>query len=361
MVRVLLVLLSAVLAVAATAAEQPPLQWVDGATMLIEGKGWTETKAVFDRLPGRAEGVVRGQVFSLGRDAAGITLRFFSDSPTLSVRWKLRRGRIAMSHMAATGVSGLDLYVRDAGNWRWAAVARPEKSGVNESVLFTGQKTVRREFLLYLPLYNGVEKIELGAEPGAALAAATPDAARPMVFYGTSAVQGGCASRPGMAYPAIIGRRLGRPALNLGFSGNGKAEPEMAALLATLDPAVYVIDCLPNLMPEEAPRVEEFITALRARHPVTPILLVENLEYPDGILIAERRERYLASNRVADGIYQRLRSRDPHLHYLSARDLIGLDNDGTVDGSHPTDLGFVRIADVMTPLLQRLLPPGNKR
>lgn len=346
--------LIALMAVAAAHAAEP--RWVDASTLPLVGKAWTATKGPFDRLPAKAEGVVRGPVFSLGRDTAGLAVHFTTDTPTLRVRWTLRRERLALPHMAATGVSGLDLYSKIGDAWRWVGVARPERSGTNESVFFANQERTAREFLLYLPLYNGVEKLELAIDEAASLAGVAAAPRRRVVFYGTSAVQGGCASRPGMAYPAIIGRRLGCDAVNLGFSGNGKAEPEMAALLAELDPAVYVIDCVPNLEgTDELARVEPLVRVLRARHPTTPILLVENLAYPDGVLVRERRERHVAANRMLRELYARLQPRDAHLHYLEANRLLDADGEGTVDGSHPTDLGFTRIADAMTPRLRTLL------
>jgi len=340
---------------ATTLASAADLRWVDASTLRIEGRGWKETKAPFDRLPAKASGVVRGQVYSLGRDAAGIAIHFTSDTPTLAVRWKLRRERLAMSHMAATGVSGVDLYARIGDAWRWVGVGRPEKFPLNEVTLFKGQAAQSREFLLYLPLYNGIEQLELGVAGTATVTAAAVDPRRPIVIYGTSAVQGGCASRPGMAYPAILGRRLGWPTLNLGFSGNGKAEPEMAALLAELDAAIYVIDCVPNLEPGEVTRVEPFVRTLRDRHPATPILLIENLAYPDGVLVQERRDRYVAANRTLREIYERLRTTDSQLHYLEATRLLDPENEGTVDGNHPTDLGFTRMADALTPILRGML------
>ena len=99
----------------------------------------------------------------------------------------------------------------------------------------------KREYLLYLPLYNGVRSVELGLPKDSTLAKAgtwSSAIGKPIVFYGTSITQGGCASRPGMVHTAILGRQLNAPVINLGFSGNGKMEPEMANLLAELDPAL---------------------------------------------------------------------------------------------------------------------------
>ena len=45
----------------------------------------------------------------------------------------------------------------------------------------------------------------------------------------------------------------------------------------------------------------------------------------------------------------------PHLHYLSGEGLLKDDGEGTVDGSHPTDLGFVQQADAFEPVLQPLV------
>src|SRR5262249_29415705 len=156
-----------------------------------------------------------------------------------------------------------------------------------------------REYLLYLPLYNGVKSVEVGVPKGAALTKASPrpaDHAKPLVFYGTSITQGGCASRPGMVHTAILGRRLERPVINLGFSGNGRMEREMAELLAELAPAVYVLDCLPNMDAAlVAQRVEPFVRTLRKARPDTPILLVEDRSYTTAFLLDGPKQRNATS------------------------------------------------------------------
>ncbi len=185
--------------------------------------------------------------------------------------------------MPATGVSGLDLYVRQPdGTWHWLANGRPAQQ-TNTATLVSGLAPAEREYLLYLPLYNGVSSVELAVPAGKSLAKAPArpaDHAKPILFYGTSITQGGCASRPGMVHTAILGRRFDRTAINLGFSGNGKMEPELAGLLAELDPAVYVLDCLPNMKAAlVTERVEPFEKTLRAARPTTPIVLVEDRFY----------------------------------------------------------------------------------
>ena len=335
------------------------LQWHDARDLGVEGKGWAETKHFYDRWPARAEGKVRGAVWSLGEDSAGLAVRFVTDTTSISVRWTLRREHLAMPHMPASGVSGVDLYVKAKGKWQWLGSGRPDKFPTEEKSVAANMKATRREYLLYLPLYNGVEEVKIGVPPEAKFefALARQTGLKPVVFYGTSIVQGGCASRPGMAYPAILGRRLDRPQINLGFSGNAWSEPEVAQLLAELDPAVYVLDPLPNMKEEwVVPRLARFAEILRAAHPKTPIVLVENVPYPDGEFVVPRGEHYTKSNARLRELYQRLvRAGDKNLLYVPAMGLIGADGEGTVDGTHPTDLGFMRMADAIEPALKRAL------
>lgn len=343
---------------------EPSITWHNLSKLTIEGKGWSSTKHPYDRLPAQAEGIVRAPVWSLAQDSAGLRYRFVSDSDSIRARWKLRKNRLAMSHMAATGVSGLDLYVRDGDKWRWLGVGRPEKPDINESTLVSGLKRERREFMLYLPLYNGVDSVEIGVPPDAAFGPA-PDrygSVKPALFYGTSILQGGCAARPGMAYPSIIGRMLDWPTINLGFSGNGKSEPEMAKLLAGLDPAAYILDSLPNLdATEAAERVEPFVNAIRKAHPETPVILIENVTYSNAAFVESRRTKVSAVNDILRTLYDKMRaSGDKNVYYVSTSRLFGKDGEDTVDGAHPTDLGFLRMAEAIAPVVREALRAGSK-
>ncbi|MBL8230302.1 MAG: SGNH/GDSL hydrolase family protein [Bryobacterales bacterium] len=335
---------------------EAPARWHNLASMPLEGQGWTATKHRYDRLPAKAEGVVRAPVWSLAQDSAGMSYRFVTDAATIRARWRVRRPRLSLVHMPATGVSGLDLYVRNGGKWQWIGVGRPDQVD-SEQTLVSGITRQKREYLLYLPLYNGVEQVEVGVPEGSAFEAAPTAGKKPVVFYGTSILQGGCASRPGMAYPAIVSRMLDWPAINLGFSGNGKTEPEMADLLAELDPAVYVMDSLPNLSPDEArDRVGPFVAKLRAAHPKTPIVLVENVTYTDSHTVDARRAKAIEANRHLKTLYEKLKaSGDTAVYYIPTQSLFGADGEDTVDGVHPTDLGFLRMAQGIAPVLRPLL------
>ncbi len=172
--------------------------------------------------------------------------------------------------------------------------------------------------MVYLPLYNGVESVEIGVTTNSICEPAPVRTRKPIVFYGTSILQGGCASRPGMAYPAIVGRWLDWPTINLGFSGNAWSEPELAQLLAELDPQVYVLDPLPNMTEVKVrERMEPFVKTLRAAHPKTPIVLVENVEYCDAPF-AEGWRGYIKSNAALKTAYENLkRSGVRNLQYVT--------------------------------------------
>ena len=160
-----------------------------------------------------------------------------------------------------------------------------------------------------------------------------------------------------MAYPSIIGRTIDWPTINLGFSGNGKTEPEVAKLLAELDPAVYILDSLPNLdVAEVGERVEPFVKTLRAAHPVTPVILVENVTYTNSAFVESRQVKVTGANELLRKLYDKMKaSGDKNVYYVPTTRLLGADGEDTVDGTHPTDLGFLRMAQGMTPVVRQAL------
>ena len=268
---------------AVLSAAPPAVEWHDVTTWGVEGRLWEYEERLrwFDRFPAAAEKTVPPSVWTLSRDSAGMAVRFETDAQTIRVRMKLLNEKLARPNMPATGVSGLDLYARDTtGRWRWVAVTKPEKQEF-EADLIPGLALApgRREYLAYLPLYNGVESLAIGVPEGAAFQGLAPRG-KPIVFYGTSITHGACASRPGMAHVAILGRRLERPVANVGFSGNGRMDAAVGDLLARVDAACYVIDCLPNM---DAKLVRErcapLVKQLRAARPAVPIVLVEDRRF----------------------------------------------------------------------------------
>ena len=358
----LLLLIAALVPVVATAQPtdpEPPvaMRWHAVTPAVVEGKGWTDTDGDFDRFPARAKDEVRKPVWDLSRHAAGLSVRFTSNATRIRVRWTVTADRLALPHMPATGVSGLDLYAREQGTWYFVGGARPIEAPTNDALVIVGLTPTTREFRLYLPLYNGVSRLEVGVPEEATLRFEPPSKARPIVVYGTSITQGCCASRPGMSYTAMLGRRLDVPVINLGFSGSGKAEPEVARLLAELDPAVYVLDALPNLTPQQVvERMPALIDTIRAVRPRTPIVLIEHLRYPNLRFRQDKAADVATANASLRRIHEaRRKAGDRHITLVPSTTLLGSDGDGTVDDSHPTELGFARMVDGLEPYLRRAL------
>jgi hypothetical protein len=358
-------LIAILLTVSAIQAAEPATSWHDMKTFGIEGRAFDDTEIFYDRLPARAKKLVRSTVWGLSRDSAGMAVRFVTDATTIKAKWELKDSGLAMDHMAATGVSGLDLYARmPDGQWRWLGVGRPKKYPVNEGTLATGITPGKREYLLYLPLYNGVKKVEIGIPEGAKIekAPAYPVAKRkPLLFYGTSITHGACASRPGMTHSAMLGRRFQRPIINLGFSGNGRMEIEVARLIAEIDAAVYIIDCLPNIDAKTtAARTEPLVKYLREKRPNTPILLVEDRNYSNSYLKPSAKQRNESSQAALKTAYKNLKKASiSNLYYLEGKNMLGDDFDGTVDSSHPNDLGFWRQANHFETALRKIPGMGH--
>lgn len=340
-------------------APEPPLTWHDITQWGVEGRafGDMERKRWFDRFPSAAEGKVTDAVWNLSRDSAGMMVRFKTDATVLWANYTLFKTRLAGANMTAIGASGLDLYARDdAGKWRWVGVTRPDGQTVRQEII-AGLKPGLREYAVYLPLYNGVEKLSLGVPPEAKFEPLAPRTAKPIVFYGTSITHGASASRPGMVHTAILGRTFDRPVINLGFSGNGRMDAAVGDLLVKIDAAVYVIDCLPNMSAAlTRERTIPLVKQLRAARPDTPIVLVEDRRNTNSWILPARDKHHTDNHAALREAFAALQKEGVKgLHYVEGDDLLGHDAEGATDGSHPSDLGFVRQAHLFEPVLRTAL------
>jgi len=301
---------------------------------------------------------VRPEVWNLSRHGSGIQVRFRTNAKAIHAKWSVGNKALAAANTPGIGHSGLDLYVRDsAGKLRWLGFGAPDTFPESTRALISGMPEGWRDYTLYLPLFNSVQSLEIGVPEGSQIEAADRRTALPIVFYGTSITHAAGASRAGMSHVSILGRRFDRPVMNLGFSGNGRMEIEIAKRLTELEAAVYVIDCLPNIVAAQVTeRTEPLVKELKRVRPDTPILLVEDRTYQDAFLVETKRKRNLESRAAFKAAYNRLRKENVKgLYYLEGEDLLGSDGEGTVDSSHPTDLGYVRQADVFEKALKPIL------
>ncbi len=346
--------------ICSAAAPARELRYIDASTLPIHGKVRPETSAPFTRLPASMEATAREAIWRLGTNSAGLYLRFRTDSRTIKLRWTSGVLR-EMRNMAAPGARGLDLYGKLDGQWRYVATAVPNVKAVeSEDEVGKTLNGEMREYMLYLSLYNRVDKLEIGIDPDARFEASDdphPGRKGRVIMYGTSILQGGCCTRPGMAFTNILSRRLDREVVNLGFSGNALLDYDVAEWMASCpDPAVYVLDNVANGNPKNTLEKEEnFFRILRNAHPDVPVVFVEVAHYPGMLFSASKARSVHARNEALRQVYDALVAKgEPNIYYVSGDKLLGDDGEATVDGTHFTDIGMVRYSDVLYPILQKL-------
>lgn len=328
----------------------------DASTFPLLGKATEATATRYERLPDSLQHISRKPLWDLGRNSAGLAVRFRSNSTSIAARWEVRDNR-SMNHMTPTGIKGLDLYCLQDGEWIFAGSGRPQGK-INKATIVKNMLPQEREYLLYLSLYDGVTSLAIGVDSLSEIlkpAVDLPRREKPIVFYGTSILQGGCASRPGMAHTNILERRLNRECINLGFSGNALLDLEIAHLMASVDASIFVLDFVPNATVEQMKeRADEFYTIIRRKHPDTPILFIEDPIFTHSPFDTRIAKEVKDKNETLNAILQSLKQRgEKNIYFLSSRDIIGHDGEATVDGIHFTDLGFMRYAEVLYPILKK--------
>jgi len=334
---------------------------------VIEGQAWTNNlESKYDRLPKKAKTKVRTPLWNLSKHSAGLSIRFNSNASEFIIKYKVN-GKHAMPHMPTTGVSGVDLYAKDSeGKWSWCRGNYSFGDTIKYHFKNISPKEKNhakgREYHLFLPLYNSVKHLEIGIPETAIFTPLATRKEKPIVTYGTSIMQGACASRPGMAWTSILQRKMERPLINLGFSGNGRLEEELIDLMTEIDAKIYVLDCLPNLSPNKKRTVEEVhrriiasVKSIRIKRPLVPILLVEHGGYSDGITNKDRRSTYSILNKTIRNAFAQLKNSGvSNLHLLTKKE-IGLSTESFVDGTHPSDLGMMQYALAYEKSIRKIL------
>ena len=303
----------------------------------------------FRRMPEAVAKAVSPGVHILHSNTAGGRVRFKTDSPYIAINAKMPSvGK--MSHFALCGSSGFDLYV-DGVYCRsylppfdisdgYEGIAEMLKSGM-------------KEVLINFPLYSDVSELYIGLRQGAFVGEGKNyKTDQPIVYYGSSITQGGCASRPGNSYESIVSRRLDADYINLGFSGNAKAEPEIAEYISKLDMSVFVYDYDHN-----APTIEhlentheKMFCFIREAKPDLPIVLMSRPKYR---LTDDEKQRFDIIKKTYE---KAVAAGDTNVYLIDGGTLMALAKDeGTVDDCHPNDLGFASMAKVVGDLLEKIL------
>lgn len=343
----------------ASAQKNNDAKFTDAATLMLIGKPKT-TDSIYQRIDSIETRKMPDAVKRLAQRSAGIAVLFETNSSFIRAKWKLS-GEVYLYNMTPIGHSGLDLYCLKNGKWQYVSVGKPEKGKIiQDGMLIQNMDTTMKQFMLYLPLYNGLSDLQLGVSAEAVLQKPEQpgiNTAKRVVVYGSSIAQGASASRAGMAYPAILQRRTGYDVINLGFSGSAKMEIELAEYLATVPADCYVLDCIPNPSPEQIrERSYNFIKYLRSKQPNVPIILVETVFRENGNFDEKIGRNVRDQNEEIRKTFERLKKEGiKNFYYIESSKLTGDDHDATIDGVHLTDLGFMRIADAIQPVIEKAM------
>lgn len=303
----------------------------------------------FRRMPESVAVRVNEGVHVLHANTAGGRIRFRTNSPYVAIHAKMS-GIGKMPHFALCGSAGFDLYV---GNDYYASFIPPFDIADGYEGVLDFSTAEMRDILVNFPLYSNVDQLYIGLSDGALVQEPKPyKTETPIVYYGSSITQGGCASRPGTAYQGFVSRALDVDFINLGFSANARAEDEIAEYISGLSMSVFVYDYDHNAPSTEhlANTHERMFARIRQSHPDLPVIMMSR---PKFCLSGEELERL----EIIKTTYQNaLAKGDRNVYFLDGRDLmrtVGLD--GTVDSCHPTDLGFFSMAQELIGVLQRIL------
>ena len=303
------------------------------------------------RIPPEVSARVNPRVHAVRSNTTGGRVRFVTDSSYVAIRAHID-GIYRIAMMSSTGTTGLDMYADGRFVGSFHAPLELKSGGVYESVVNL-QGRCTRTITINMPSYASLINLEVGIEQGATLSRA-PDYTleRPIVYYGSSITNGGCSTRPGMTYPAIISRMLDANYVNLGFGGACKGESVMAEYIAGLDMSAFVFGYDHNARDTEMlERTHSpFFRTVRERRPELPIIIVSR---PQLTPSADRDERFEVIRRT----YERaVASGDENVYLVPGWSLVeGVGEDFTVDGIHPTDLGFHFIAERLGEVLRTAL------
>lgn len=301
----------------------------------------------YRRMPEDVARSVSEGVYILHSNTAGGRVRFVTDSSYIAIHAKMDYvGK--MSHFALTGSIGFDLY---ADNRYVKSFVPPFNIQNGYEGIIEFEESAQRQITINFPLYSDVNELYIGLKDGSLLLEAESyNNEKPIVYYGSSITQGGCASRPGMSYQAIVSRTFNYDYINLGFSGNAMAEDEMIDYIKNLEMSTFVYDYDHN-----APTVdhlkkthEKMFKLIREKHPLLPVIMMSR---PQHFLTAEEKIR---RNIIETTYRNAVLSGDKNVYFIDGEALTKLCKDsGTVDNCHPTDFGFASMANALEEVIIR--------
>ena len=338
------------------------LQWLAPgvAPLRLAGFAWFAQDGLYRRMPKSPRHKLSSAVDWLANHTAGGQIHFRTNSRRLGLRVELRAPHDA-DNLTQISQCGFDCYLGKEAPLRYYNSTRYKfAEPAFECMLCEMLPSEMRTVVLNFPLYQGVNSVHVGVEPGAHVEAPPPYISnKKIVVYGTSLTQGGSANRPGMMYTNILSRRFNYEFINLGFSGSGLAEPEVALTMLDIpDPAVFILDYDSNIRgtPDLIARTPVFYDILRGAFPKVPMLLLSKPPFSTETIHSEVRAYRLGRRDFLKEFVRQRQEKGENITFVDGGDFYGDRFDEcTVDGRHATDLGFMKIADGVTPALAKAL------
>ncbi len=345
-----------ILAGATAAAAPKKLRWTDASTLTVINKAQTDTvmwqRIDTTRYDNLTKTAARYLSFS-----TGIAVAFRTDSRNIYARWTTS-GRKPAANNTLINQSGLDMYILDNGQWIFAGTGSPKAGKTEHEAPVTCDMTDSMKYcLLYLPLFDTVKDLQIGIDPGATIEKAPGLFQGRLAVIGSSITHGSSASRPGMTYPARLGRALGMEAVNIGLSGQCKLDKYFSDIASDTEADAFIFDTFSNPTPEQIEeRLRGFIETVRKAHPGTPLIFLQTEVRETGNFDLKKRELERRKRATAERMMNEIiASGEQNIYFINPGMPIGDDHEATVDGVHPTDLGFTRILEHIQPRITEIL------
>lgn len=338
------------------AQEQAKIVYTPAKDLTLVGK-IAPTEKIFHRVDTNAFDNLPSAVKNRVVQSGGVAISFKTNSPAIYAKWCTASTTVSAT-MTAVAYRGLDLYIKREGRWQYAGVARPrEGRDCASTTIIRGMDNEEKECLLYLPLYDETTHLEVGVHQGATMQAGVYPFQKRVLVYGSSIAQGASASRSGLAYPARLSRETGIDFLNLGMGGSAKMEKSVADMIASFDVDAFILDCVPNSSPTiVSQRTAYLVETIRMKHPKVPIIVMQSVIRERGYFNLASGKRVKQQNENIEKEVAKLRQKGvTNLHFIPAGDFLGHDHEGTVDGTHPNDLGFDRMIRIIKPKLTAIM------
>lgn len=306
------------------------------------------------------------KVKSLARFSAGLAVGFKTASTTIAAEWSVKPDKPS-PNLSAIAFKGLDLYIKRNGTWNFAGVGIPSVNDPSvvdfKAVLVSETDDSEKECLIYLPFFAEIKELKIGIDSSAYILPIDYPFRKKIVVYGTSIVHGVSASRPGLNYPSRLSRTMGVDCINLGFSGNAKAENVVADYLSEIDADAFILDYVANTTVEQIrERTDYMIGSIRKKNPEAPIIVMQSIPMDIGNFNIKTENDLLQKDNAIRQETEKLQMEGIRkLYLIEGKDLIGHDFEATSDGIHPNDSGFERMANYLRSRLSEILEIPDTR